>query len=202
MKTSSTLILCFFLLLASCTKNRFGADEGPSASGHVYAKYSEEPLLAAEIDLYLVTFTGWTSPDRREYIGTTLTDQNGYFEFNFDEPESLSRYEVEARKNGYFNEMRLAGKNIALFLEPEAAIRIHIKNVDPFDEEDRIELNSPCGVYVFEKESIDTTVSCAIRPERYSKTYYWVTKNGITTAHKDSVFVALENDITELEIRY
>jgi hypothetical protein len=66
-----------------------------------------------------------------------------------------------------------------------------LKNITPYDNNDKITISVACGYETVIGQNIDTLISCFARPERRTALTYWVTKNNIKTEFNDSIFTTI-----------
>ena len=195
----SILLLLITVSLFSCQKQ----EENPSTVfGYAFDKFTQEPILGAEVHLFQSEFTSFFSPDRITFLETTLSDKDGFFEFQFEELDFPFSHFVYVEEHGFFPEQKDAEKNMEILLEPQANIQLHIKNVNPFNENDKITINSTCGGYTFIGNDIDTLISCEGRFDQFSKINYWVTKNEDYMSYRDSFFLFIGEKYTKYNLDY
>lgn len=201
MKTQ--LLFCIIILslfFTSCSKPTESPISDATAFGYAFDKFTQEPILGAEVHLYQSEFTSFFSPDRITYLETTLTDKDGFFEFQFEELDFPFSHFVYVEEHGFFPEQKDAEKNMEILLEPQVELRVKLKNITPYDNNDRIAISVACGYEAFIGQNIDTLISCFARPERRSALTYWVTKNDIKTEFKDSIFTTIPS--IQIDINY
>jgi hypothetical protein len=185
--------------LFSCQKQ----EENPSTVfGYAFDKFTQEPILGAEVHLFQSEFTSFFSPDRITFLETTLSDKDGFFEFQFEELDFPFSHFVYVEEHGFFPEQKDAEKNMEILLEPQANIQLHIKNVNPFNEDDYLAINSPCGAYFFHGKEIDTTIQCAIFYNRNSAMSFAITKNNQVEEIIDRIFIEYGENNFEYQLFY
>ena len=132
-------------------------------------------------------------------IASTTADADGKFKFDFRAEEGY-RYSITAEAPKYFNNFYTGGlildvgkKNRPLVsLQPEAYLKLHIKNTQPFDINDIISINTPFypggpGITYY-GNFIDTIAVGKVYGNFNNQFTYWVTKNAIQTKYSDSVY--------------
>ena len=195
----SILLLLITVSLFSCQKQ----EENPSTVfGYAFDKFTQEPILGAEVHLFQSEFTSFFSPDRITFLETTLSDKDGFFEFQFEELDFPFSHFVYVEEHGFFPEQKDAEKNMEILLEPQANIQLHIKNVNPFNEDDYLAINSPCGAYFFHGKEIDTTIQCAIFYNRNSAMSFAITKNNQVEEIIDRIFIEYGENNFEYQLFY
>jgi hypothetical protein len=171
------------LQFQSCKKDKETSNEPANEPNWGYVKeyYTEKPIPNAMVVVYGKN-PRWAAQD------TLYTDSNGRYEFQY--VEYLA--ELQATSLGYipnrmFTQDELVGRfNRTIYLYQPAEMILHVKNVKPFDEYDRISLNDffAPDVIIYGNE-VDTLICCLIS-RRYQevglKTVIW--KNA-----KDSIAI-------------
>jgi hypothetical protein len=205
MKNNFTALLLFSALLFSLSSCDNDGLEDTTAKGYILEYGTETAIKDAQVILYKKEAQlsgGYSAP-----IDTIITDATGYYEFVYTD-EAGFFYDIDVRKDTYYdliyrglqaNQMNEAN----LFLDPVAALELHIKNVNPFDASDRFVLSQFCeGNYpTFFGEFTDTTITCSIRGNRKNSFTYWVYKDGIDVSNQDSVYCK-GHELTKYEIHY
>ena len=205
MKTQFLLCITTLLLFfTSCSKRTESPISDATAFGHVFDKFTQEPILGAEVHLFQSEFTSFFSPDRITYLETTLTDKDGFFEFQFEELDFPFSHFVYVEEHGFFPEQKDAEKNMEILLEPQASLQLHVKNVNPFNELDTIKVKMSCiNTSYLIGTNIDTVFLCNDAPsEKYINVIYWISKNGNKQQFVDSIFTSLEHDLHKYYIEH
>ena len=203
MKTQ--LLFCIIILslfFTSCSKPTESPISDATAFGYAFDKFTQEPILGAEVHLFQSEFTSFFSPDRITFLETTLSDKDVFFEFQFEELDFPFSHFVYVEEYGFFPEQKEAEKNMEILLEPQANIQLHIKNVNPFNEDDYLAINSPCGAYFFHGKEIDTTIQCAIFYNRNSAMSFAITKNNQVEEIIDRIFIEYGENNFEYQLFY
>jgi hypothetical protein len=86
---------------------------------------------------------------------------------------------------------------------PYAYVKMHLKNVNPFDENDRISMSSPLlKGRAFRGKNIDTTfIDYTASSNENVAIIYWTYRNGMDTLTRNSQFLPA-HDTTFIEIKY
>ncbi|MBL0053629.1 MAG: hypothetical protein IPP29_20100 [Bacteroidetes bacterium] len=98
-------------------------------------------------------------------VTTLTTNENG--EAYYDEIVDMDfLYRVQARKDGYIDENQQspisAGKKNQkqlLILYTESYVKLHVKNVNPFNQYDLIRFGIGCTALYFQGNNVDTTIA-------------------------------------------
>jgi len=135
----SFLIFCAFLSISSCKKYFW---KWKTIKCEVRDYFSEKPIEGAT-----VMVVDNTKLVGQEVLAFKDTDKNGEVEFKVYAEEGRSSIGVVAGKEPYFNppksgdklnyETHAERKDI-LYLLPPGYVQFHIKNVNPFDDNDEI----------------------------------------------------------------
>jgi hypothetical protein len=126
------------------------------------------------------------------------TDSNGYYRFHHTDTRDVIGYEVKASLDGYYAPgIRQAQKhwhNIRDFeLRPHAWIRVHIKNVDPVDINDRCRfyMTSFTGhQWIVGGMDVDKSQLFKGAGGTPSTMHWRVTKGGEETVYHDTLILA------------
>jgi hypothetical protein len=164
MKTITNLIILLALVIQmqACKKDTpIGSDETTNW-GYVKEFYTQKPIPNAMVVVYGKN-PMWAVQD------TLYTDSNGRYEFGY--VKYLA--ELDATAPGYipnrmFTQDELVGRfNRTIYLYQPAEMILHVKNVNPFDEYDRISLNDFFAPdVVLNGDNVDTMV-CCLTARRY-----------------------------------
>ncbi|MEP7194958.1 MAG: hypothetical protein ABI851_00450 [Saprospiraceae bacterium] len=155
-------IMSIFMVL-SCHKSEdlsdqdimpYGDGSRTKVDGRVFEYGSNKPLVYCMVILQEEFHEPFSGGGIYYTIDTTYTDSIGYYVFDFkhmkkDQVYSYS-YVVEAIQPLYFSggnsmEEGFWNKNRDIILDPYAWIKVHIKNVNPFDENDKMATSGPWG---------------------------------------------------------
>jgi hypothetical protein len=142
----------------------------------------------------------------------TVTDANGTFYFDFIATPGVV-YSVFVTpdtmnpKKKYFQTRiwNIAEGQMNTFnypVTPYAYVKMHLKNVNPFDENDRISVNSPLPLgRQFGGKTVDTTVVDYAWSNDTVPIIYWIYRNGVGVVNQNRKFLPAY-DTTLIEILY
>ena len=182
---------CLFLSVTGCKKDRLKTT--------VDGKVQDATTLAgiAGATAYLQKVNPDCFSCQGSKIASVTADADGKFQFDFTAEEGY-RYSITAEAPKYFNNFYTGGlildvgkKNHPLVgLQPEAYLKLHIKNTQPFDENDQVGINgewsgSPEQFY---GTSVDTFTFRKVTGNGNISIYWGVIKNSLTTNNSDSVY--------------
>jgi hypothetical protein len=143
----------------------------------------------------------------------TITDAQGQFKFDFIAtpgtvyqilvtPDTLhTKKRYFQTRVWYINEGEV--NTFEYPVTPYAYVKMHLKNVNPFDESDRISMSSPLlKGRAFRGKNIDTTfIDYTASSNENVAIIYWTYRNGIDALTRSSKFLPA-HDTTFIEIRY
>lgn len=166
-----TLLCCASVVFTwqSCSKN--GSE---SVEGRVLEYGSNKPIANATVYLMEVkgTFLG---PSGSSKIDSTTSDQNGRYKFTYMDNPYVS--EIRGKANLYYDNHAYimgTGRKLKtdLILDPHAWLRIHVKNVNPVDENDGISFETfSCNETGYVGTDIDEKLICQFRGNKSHKLY-------------------------------
>lgn len=159
LKNTFIIMLLFSMVfnLSSCKKDDPNTNQENVNWGYVKEFYTEKPIANATVVIYSRNPL-WTVED------TLYTDSNGRYEFPI--VKYLPYLEVSA--NGYipnrmFDQDELVGRfNRTILLYQPAEMILHVKNVNPNDENDNIRLNDFHPYKVVNGKNVDTLICCLV----------------------------------------
>ena len=194
MKTISILIAAIVIILTSfsCRKDTPMTD----VSGTIKAYGTEDPIPNARVYLTdCISLGGLGGIDCGVTKDSTLSDANGNYEFNFQADDGHF-YWINVKADGYYkgssttNVQEDRTSNLDVTLDPEAWLKLHIRNDNPVDESDHIRfaVRGKPGWEVLSGSQINNIYRLPARGNRYNPIYWNITKNGITTEHQDSIY--------------
>jgi hypothetical protein len=208
------LLVPLLFSMASCERkplNRTFID----VRGQVLEIVTQKPIANALVAIYEEggEFLGssWT-----RLLDSTRTDANGFYRFNKPDLDNGSTFTLSAVAKKYYVFDAISNRtnfetgkvvtNCNLILEPYAWIKVHVKNVNPFDENDLIlldQLVSPWGgTHSYLGMRVDTTYNRQIGGNINQRVLWISKKNGISTRYFDSAFVVPAHDTISLPIHY
>ncbi len=159
MKKYFLILVPLMILLSQCQKEP--ATTFIKLSGRVLELESNKPIPNAKVGIY---------EEGGEFLGSTWTrlldsfrtDANGFYHYEKHNLDKGSSFFLSVAANKYItydpNNYLITGQevnNLDVVLSPYAWIKVHIKNVNPFDSSDKIILSG--NTYIgnsFEKEII------------------------------------------------
>lgn len=156
------LVIPFFLLLSifliSCKKI---SQHKIDATIYVKEYKTEKPLVNAKV---VITKGRSGSGIGTSEVTTLYTDAFGKVEYNTKDADEDYMYYAEAYKDTYFDthnqqvSVTPGVKNFSatIYMYAESYVKLHVKNVNPFNQFDLIKFNSGCYTYTFQG-FIDTT---------------------------------------------
>ena len=202
-----TLILFSVLLLSlgSCDDNTPEILPHTIVKGRVLEYGTNEPVAGAKVNLL---GGEWSLGGSFGSIQDTfVTDADGYYEFTFKPKEDYIYY-LDAEKEQYWDFIPTLDfsdykeNNLDIVLDPEAYLELHVKNVNPFDNQDRIHSsfggNSPDDYYGM---SVDIFRRETVRGNRNINLTWGVVKNSEITEYWDTIYCPAY-DTTLYEVLY
>ena len=97
-------------------------------------------------------------------MATLYTDGDGKVDYNVDNLDENYMYYAEAYKNTYFDthnnqvSVTRGKKNFSttIYIYAESYVKLHVKNVNPFNQLDLINIKSTCNSFDLQGMNIDT----------------------------------------------
>jgi hypothetical protein len=176
MKTITNLIILLALVIQmqACKKDTPIGSVETTNWGYVKEFYTQKPIPNAMIVVYGKN-PMWAVQD------TLYTDSNGRYEFGY--VKYLA--ELDATAPGYipnrmFTQDELVGRfNRTIYLYQPAEMILHVKNVNPFNQYDYINLTDFFAPFIYlYGTNVDTTI-CCLTAKRYNEVVIgaWVRKD-------------------------
>ncbi len=215
------ILLSIFVLITalSCEKphptvNPDYLDDHTQVEGLVYVLNSNEPLQNAEVILEecVGEFLGGSSCYNED---TAYTNLLGVYSFDFIHETSTDgisgySYEVKAVKENYYpNSITIRhgwvnrDKNIEL--TPISWLKLHVRNIDPFDENDEVSfrgrLNNGGGGTRLIGQKVDEKFLIDVPGDQALPVTWYVEKDGEGTQFWDTLMVA-PHDTLAYQILY
>ncbi len=149
MKKYFLILIPLMVLLSQCQKEP--ATTFIKLSGRVLELESNKPIPNAKVGIY---------EEGGEFLGSTWTrlldsfrtDANGFYHYEKHNLDKGSSFFLSVAANKYItydpNNYLITGQavnNLDVVLRPYAWIKVHVKNVNPFDDRDSIILGSVVG---------------------------------------------------------
>ena len=207
MKTFSISMTAILIILTSfsCRKDTPMTD----VSGTIKAYGTESPIANARVYLTdCISLGGLGGIDCGVTKDSTLSDANGNYEFNFQADDGHF-YWINVEAEGYYkgssttNVLEDRITTLDVTLDPEAWLRLHVKNVAPSRDDDQIV--GPFGVSVSQIElqgsTVDTTIYQTFRGNRERTMTWTVISEGNFDVFRDTFYLSA-HDTLEYEIFY
>jgi hypothetical protein len=195
MKLVHLIIVFLFITISwNCKKDR----STTIAEGAVFESGTTKVVSGA--DVFLIAKNNNCLTCQGGVISTTKTDASGKFSFNF-KAEDGAIYNLLAKKNMYFESDFVKSPVI----NPRAYLKLHIKNTQPFDPSDYINVvNSfidPPTVTIFYGMQVDTFAIGEVCGNRSNNVMWFVEKNSIKSTLYGQVLCPAF-DTTTYDINY
>lgn len=206
--TTLTLLSVLLLSLASCDEGSNNLLPYTIIEGQVLEYGTNEPVENAEVLLYKRISTGaFTGTDIR--VDTAITNAAGEYSFQYEDSDKLGLF---ASADTYFTTNGIEYSNIRskkmntrnITLDPVAALELHIKNVNPFDNDNiRYSAGWENGASIQDNigENIDKKEKKQTRGNRLTKVSWTVFRDNNIQTYTDSVYCK-GHELTQYEIFY
>jgi len=182
------LVLCLFLI-SSCKKI---SNSKIDACIYVKQYKTETPIANAEVQILRgKPGTGYGT----ELVETVYTNDDGKATYKTKVDKNYNYYAF-SRIDNYYNEgdqvnLERGKRNFetTIYKYANAYVKLHIKNIHPFNQYDLFTVGSFCYSYNYQGLNIDTTFlwcqdcNCAWLGGYHIDTGYEVTRNGIKTPY-------------------
>ena len=183
------------LLFVGCRKISHNTD----VSGSVNENGTYRSM--ADVTVYLLKQDGncFSCVNPFRIVQTTNTDENGRFSFDFKSEKGYT-YTLAAKKNNYFDlvggvihiDKDKNNKGISITLIPYAYLKLHIRNVNPFNGLDLFSISHSYLNYNFYGANVDTiftiSPSAPFKGNEINTLYYGVERNNIITGYSTQVY--------------
>lgn len=150
--------LVFVVCINGCTKDNSGV--GNDSGIHVKQYGTGTPIANAMV---VITRGALGSGVGTAPVETLYTDNEGKTRYTGSIDRNYMYY-AEAYKNNYFdthdNQASVSSAtnySPTIYMYAYSYVKLHVKNVNPFDHFDWIDVQSQCNQYIFQGLSIDTT---------------------------------------------
>ena len=208
MKKYTLLIIPLLLLLTQCHKDKTTYIK---TSGKVLEFGSNKPIKNAKVGIYEEggEFLGstWT-----KLVDTTRTDAAGFYHFDKDNLDKGSSFFISAVADKYYaydpNNYLVTGQDVLnnnIVLDPFAWIKVHVKNVNPFNDRDSILLGNLVGpanaTMIYVGKSVELNFINKIPGNRDMRATWTVAKNNIGQYFVDTIKIPA-HDTLFYEILY
>ncbi len=207
MKKYLILLIPMLLMLAECRK----PDKTTyiKTSGKVLEFGSNKPIKNAKVGIYEEggAFLGstWT-----KLVDTTRTDANGFYHFDKGNLDKGSSFFISAFADKYYtydpNNYLVTGQevtNLNIVLDPFAWIKVHVKNVNPFNDRDSILLGNVVGTIPMTHvgRNVELNYINKVQGNLAIRATWTVAKNGRGQSFVDTIII-LAHDTLNYEILY
>ena len=153
-------------------------------------------------------------PEQRRVLGWTVSDADGRFSFTFLDTSTIYHLAIRPRDKKYYpidlfelkedKQTKLhSNPNLVVEVIPQAFIRFRIKNVNPVNRYDELNIGDVDEYwrYKFIGMNVDTTVIATIAGNMRFELRNFVYRNTIQTIIKDSV-TTIGHDTIDVKIFY
>tara|TARA_R110001592_G_scaffold219477_1_gene473843 strand:- start:260738 stop:261370 length:633 start_codon:yes stop_codon:yes gene_type:complete len=202
-------VIAFIQLIVSCGKDGPGGTPKTTVSGYVYEKDTQKPLEDIPVKLVdmgggALGMAGGGSANSSQAVFVTGPD--GYYHFDFEGDGSYGifsdgRWPEYSHLPGYKPVNKGEHNEISFTLQPQAWLRLHIKNVNPHNHLDRISLMPGNSPVTFTGEAVDVFEIYKVWGNTNRALKWAVEKNDLVTNYSDTIYL-LGNDTTFYEILY
>lgn len=205
-KRNTILLFCLVVLFGTgCLKP--AEDHNVRWQGKVLEKVTKKGVANAKIYLYerKVDLLGSSGGI---LIETYQSDKDGNFSIDYTYRVNYG-YLVKVFADKYYesedyipSEKKGVATTTELFLDPYAWIKFHVKNVNPYDENDKIDINGDCLNKLLIGNALDTTYVCDGIGNMPTDFVWWATKNSTKIKYNDTIPFLKAHDTTYFEIKY
>ncbi len=206
MKNYLYLTALVIIGLTSCKKDRNLEKRTQTfIEGHIVNSITGDSIPGARVELWEDDRGGsLIIEDYDRKLGETKTDEKGYFKIHFL-CSNVKAYGIIPYKENYTNYNTVTNVNCSrtsyqsgIRLMPFSWLRIHIKNINPFDDNDSLYY-----YYHFSLvgQNIDTVFYRTFAADAVQVNKWNVTKNGQTTSHY-AINTCSPHDTCSLNIYY
>ena len=202
MKTSFYTLIAALLILAACSKE----SKTTVVEGYAYEKNTTIPLEGVHVHLFGMGGALGLGSGGTHGTGTRITGSDGYYRFEFEHNGAYG-IRADGLPPDYFDvginsDIQNGTSNrIDMHLAPQAWLKVHIKNVNPHDFNDRVSMfimGYPEDYY----GTLIDRINIYRTPGNSNKILSWgVTKNGIFESNIDTIYI-IGRDTTLYEIHY
>ncbi len=197
------LALLVLIVFSSCRKE---GSTGPRIwEGRVLEYGSDKPVAGARVYLWEGSSEWWGQSS--EYrIDSTESAADGSFRFSYERVGGRY-YRITGGADQYYPGEafleRTSSTRADLVLDPYAWVRIHVKNVNPVNENDFLSLNTnSCSERAFLGMSVDQFTVCQYRGNREYSFIYSTVRAGKGDENRTFEFSTGAIDTLEYELFY
>jgi 5-hydroxyisourate hydrolase-like protein (transthyretin family) len=200
MKSIHVIFLSIALIATVSCKKKNSLFSNTTIVGRVTNKATGKPIENLTVFLYYRQSGNMIIPSSERLIKKRTTNENGEYDIKFWAKGDRS-HEIEVVPDDYYKEYKLVknqeSQTINFELIPKSVLKFKIKNVSPYNKEDRIYLRTKSSQYEglnqeyeFIGMNVDTTIYAVVNgyyPVGFLGSY---TKNNVKTEFKNSVICA------------
>ncbi len=207
MKKYFLILIPLMILLSQCQKEP--ATTFIKLSGRVLELESNKPIPNAKVGIY---------EEGGEFLGSTWTrlldsfrtDANGFYHYEKHNLDKGSSFFLSVAANKYItydpNNYLITGQevnNLDVVLSPYAWIKVHVKNVNPFNDRDSIILGDVVGTLrgIYVGTNVELNYINRVFGNTAMLASWTVAKNGIGHSFKDTIWIPA-HDTLSYEILY
>ena len=205
MKKKYLILLFIILLFVGCSED----DNSIDGSGYVKDKTTNEPIAGAEVLLReWVTVSGFGESYWRD-LDLERTDQDGYFEFDKRDIQSLDievshgeKFHVDSLEEYtlYLNEWyKYRSREISaetfddeervIYLDPHAILYLYLETDDPLIGDDRLMISYPGGGSSLYEGHQPSFKRYLVYGNKEQKLYWTIRRDSIETEHVVDVYI-------------
>lgn len=197
--------MLFSLCFVSCLKDNAQVDHDVVWKGRILENGTNKPIPDADIYLYEHELDiDFLSNSPRILKNIYKADKDGFYEFTYRDLVK-NGYEIQVSAGKYYTSNKLASDDrngvskVDILLDPYAWIKFHVKNVNPYDENDKILVNN---LKPLVGNRVDTfLIEQSIGNKKFD-IITWYYKNQIKYVLRDSINKLVSQDTTYFEIKY
>ena len=133
-------------------------------------------------------------------LDTVFTDAQGRFKLDLSETPLALELGISAENyfafDGDYSLLWNRHNTGDIALYPHAWLKVHIKNVNPFDVFDKLELGLIPGHEVFYGETVDIEKNYLCYGNSFQQVGWYVTKNQVNEVKIDSIFLSHHDTVS------
>lgn len=184
----SIINLCFFFLLffiVGCKED--GWFPNTTIEGVVIDTTTNSPIVDVNVDLSYINYQ-FLAPSKSVSITSTKTDKDGTFKIKFR--DNKKKYIIYCYKNGEYYPsqsipvLKKDTEKKTIYLYPLAKLIIHLKNTNPYAQNDYIWVNGAHVIGI----NVDTSFTYYANGNVYNKICWNVKKNEKAKNYMDSIY--------------
>jgi hypothetical protein len=200
MKKYFFVLVSFSFLMVQCRKE---SNNYIKVSGKVLEFGSNKPIANAKVGIYSEggAFLGSTWSN---LVDTTRTDANGFYSIEKQGIDNGSSFYVSAAANKYYTfdptKYLATGQDVTnndIVLDPFAWIKIHVKNVNPFGDNDKFIINGS----TYEGKNFEQNFTFKVIGNKNLPLGWSIQKNNVWRSFSDSTKI-VAHDTLKYEILY